>query len=150
MVSRIETMSNQIVENLKKEIENFSAEVKVEKVGKVLEVFDGTAKVSGLSDIRASEMVAFSNGLFGVALNLEEDAVGVIIFGDFSKIQEGDEVKATGKILEVSVGDDILGRVVNAIGAAGGVNPPPPKISSPPNSQNFSVAFSSSPSFVFF
>ena len=110
-------MSNQIVENLKKEIENFSAEVKVEKVGKVLEVFDGTAKVSGLSDIRASEMVAFSNGLFGVALNLEEDAVGVIIFGDFSKIQEGDEVKATGKILEVSVGDDILGRVVNAIGA---------------------------------
>ena len=117
MVSRIETMSNQIVENLKKEIENFSAEVKVEKVGKVLEVFDGTAKVSGLSDIRASEMVAFSNGLFGVALNLEEDAVGVIIFGDFSKIQEGDEVKATGKILEVSVGDDILGRVVNAIGA---------------------------------
>jgi len=117
MVSRIETMSNQIVENLKKEIENFSAEIKVEKVGKVLEIFDGIAKISGLSDIRVSEMVAFSNGLLGVALNLEEDAVGVIIFGDFSKIQEGDEVKATGKILEVSVGDDILGRVVNAIGA---------------------------------
>ena len=108
--------TNHIVENLKKEIENFSAKMKVEKVGKVLEVFDGIAKVSGLSDIKSSEMVTFSNGETGVALNLEEDAVGVIIFGDFSKIKEGDEVKATGRILEIPVSDNILGRVVNAIG----------------------------------
>ena len=109
-------MSNHIVENLKKEIENFKTQTKVEKVGKVLEVFDGIAKVSGLSDIKSSEMVLFPNGEKGVALNLEEDAVGVIIFDDFSKIKEGDEVKATGKILEISVSDNILGRVVNAIG----------------------------------
>ncbi len=109
-------MNNHIVENLKREIENFSLELKVEKVGKVLEVFDGIAKVSGLSDIKSSEMVTFPGGEIGVALNLEEDAVGVIILGDFSKIKEGDEVKATGRILEIPVGDNILGRVVNAIG----------------------------------
>lgn len=108
--------TNNIVENLKKEIENFSAQVKVEKVGKVLEVFDGIAKVSGLSDIKSSEMVTFPNGERGVALNLEEDAVGVIILGDFSKIKENDDVVATGKILEIPVSDNILGRVVNAIG----------------------------------
>ena len=108
--------TNHIVENLKREIENFTAGIKVEKVGKVLEVFDGIAKVSGLSDIKSSEMVTFPNGEMGVALNLEEDTVGIIILGDFSKIKEGDEVKTTGKILEIPVSDDILGRVVNAIG----------------------------------
>lgn len=108
--------TNHIVENLKREIENFTAEMKVEKVGKVIEVFDGIAKVSGLSDIKSSEMVTFSGGESGVALNLEEDAIGVIILGDFSKIKEGDEVKATGKILEIGVSDTLLGRVVNAIG----------------------------------
>ncbi len=111
-------MSNNIVENLKKEIENFSLAIKAEKVGHVMEVFDGVAKVSGLSDIKSSEMVTFANGVVGVALNLEEDAVGVIILGDFSKIKEGEEVKATGKILEIPVSDAILGRVVNAVGVA--------------------------------
>jgi F-type H+-transporting ATPase subunit alpha len=109
-------MSNYIVENLKKEIENFEAQIKTEKVGKVMELFDGIAKVSGLSDIKSSEMVTFPNGEYGVALNLEEDTVGVIILGDFSKIKEGDEVKATGKILEIPVSDNILGRVVDAVG----------------------------------
>ena len=108
--------TNHIVENLKREIENFTAQIKIEKVGKVLEVFDGIAKISGLSDIKSSEMVIFPNGERGVALNLEEDAVGIIIFGDFSKIKEGDEVKATGRILEIPVSDNILGRAVNAIG----------------------------------
>jgi len=110
-------MSNYIVENLRKEIEAFKADMKTEKVGAVMEVFDGIAKVSGLSDIKSSEMVTFPNGEIGVALNLEEDAVGVIILGDFSKIKEGDEVKATGRILEIPVSDSILGRVVNALGA---------------------------------
>jgi F-type H+-transporting ATPase subunit alpha len=108
--------NNYIVENLKKEIENFSLKATVEKVGYVIEVFDGIAKVSGLSDIKSSEMVSFPNGEVGVALNLEEDMVGIIILGDFSKIKEGDEVKATGKILEVPVSDSIIGRVVNALG----------------------------------
>src|SRR3989344_5073843 len=109
--------SNHIVEVLKQEIENFKDQAKVEKVGKVMEVFDGIAKVSGLSDIKSSEMVTFQNGVSGVALNLEEDAVGVIILGEFSKIKEGDEVKATDRILEVPVSDGILGRTVNALGA---------------------------------
>ena len=108
--------TNNIVENLKREIENFSTQIKAEKIGKVLEVFDGIAKVSGLSDIKSSEMVIFPGGETGVALNLEEDAIGVIILGDFSKIKDGDEVKSTGKILEIPISDDILGRVVNAIG----------------------------------
>jgi len=101
--------TNYIVENLKKEIDNFSSQIKAEKVGHVLEVFDGIAKVSGLSDIKSSEMVTFPNGEMGVALNLEEDTVGIIIFDDFTKIREGDEVKATGKILEVPVSDNIIG-----------------------------------------
>lgn len=107
---------NNIVENLRKEIENFKADTKAEKVGHVIEVFDGIAKVSGLSDIKASEMVTFANGVEGVALNLEDDSVGVIVLGDFSKIREGDEVKATGKILEVPVSDLQIGRVLNALG----------------------------------
>src|SRR3989344_1937925 len=111
-------MSNHIVENLRKEIEKYKAEMKVEKVGNVMEVFDGIAKVSGLSEIKFSEMVTFPNGEVGVALNLEEDAVGVIILGEYSKIKEGDLVKATGRILEVPVSDSIIGRVVNAIGSA--------------------------------
>ncbi|HEU0085933.1 MAG TPA: F0F1 ATP synthase subunit alpha [Candidatus Paceibacterota bacterium] len=105
-----------IVENLKKEIENFKAELKIEKVGKVLEVFDGIALVSGLSDIQSSEMVTFPNGEIGVALNLDEDTVGVIVLGDFSKIREGDEVRATGKILEVPVSDGVLGRTLSPLG----------------------------------
>ncbi|MFA5095221.1 MAG: F0F1 ATP synthase subunit alpha [Candidatus Paceibacterota bacterium] len=108
--------TNYIVENLKKEIDNFSSQIKAEKVGHVLEVFDGIAKISGLSEVKSSEMVTFQNGEMGVALNLEEDTIGVIIFDDFSKIKEGDEVRATGKILEVPVSDNIIGRVVNALG----------------------------------
>ncbi|MES2315436.1 MAG: F0F1 ATP synthase subunit alpha [Patescibacteria group bacterium] len=109
-------MSNHIIESLRKEIENFSARALAEKVGKVIEVFDGIAKVSGLSDLKSSEMVTFAGGETGVALNLEEDTVGVIILGDFSKIKEGDEVKATGKILEIGVGEAMIGRVVNPLG----------------------------------
>jgi len=110
-------MSNHIVENLRKEIEAFKIEENALKVGRVVEVFDGIAKVSGLSDVKSSEMVTFSGGETGVVLNLEEDTVGVIILGDFSKIKEGDEVSATGKILEVPVGDAQIGRVLNALGA---------------------------------
>jgi len=107
---------NYIVENLKKQIENFKDEARSEKVGHVIEVFDGIAKISGLSDIKASEMVSFPNGEVGVTLNLEEDSVGVIILGDFTKIREGDVVKATGQILSVPVSDAQIGRVLNALG----------------------------------
>ncbi len=107
---------NTIVENLRKQIEKFQIETKALKVGHVIEVFDGIARVSGLSDLKASEMVTFSGGQKGVALNLDEDSVGVIVLGDFSHIKEGDEVQATGEILSVPVGDAYIGRVVNALG----------------------------------
>ncbi|MDQ3075686.1 MAG: F0F1 ATP synthase subunit alpha [bacterium] len=109
-------MSNHIVDSLRKEIEAFKLEEGSLKVGRVIEVFDGIAKVSGLSDVKSSEMVGFSGGETGVVLNLEEDTVGIIILGDFSKIVEGDEVQATGRILEVPVGDAQIGRVLNALG----------------------------------
>ena len=109
-------MASNIVENLRKQIEKFQSEVKAEKVGRVVEVFDGIARISGLSEIKASEMVTFPRGEVGVTLNLEEDSVGAIILGDFSKIEEGDEVKATGRILEVPVGQTQIGRVLNALG----------------------------------
>jgi F-type H+-transporting ATPase subunit alpha len=110
--------TNQIIESLKNEINNFSSGLKAEKVGRVLEVFDGIAKVSGLSQIKSSEMVLFAGGERGVALNLEEDSIGIIVLGDFSKIKEGDEVKATGRILEIEVSDALLGRVINPVGVA--------------------------------
>ena len=108
-------MKNNILEQLKEEIGNFKASNKQEKVGTVIEVFDGVARISGLSDLKTSEMVTFANGVQGVALNLETDAIGAVILGDYRGIKEGDEVKATGAILELSVGDALIGRVVNAL-----------------------------------
>lgn len=107
---------NHIVENLRKQIEKFQIDIKAEKVGHVIEVFDGIARVSGLSDLKASEMVSFASGALGVALNLDEDSVGVIVLGDFFNIKEGEEVKSTGRILSVPVSDLQIGRVLNALG----------------------------------
>jgi F-type H+-transporting ATPase subunit alpha len=109
------TNKNTVLENLKKEITSFERKAGAEKVGSVIEVADGIARISGLSDLRASEMVTFPGGEIGVALNLEEDTVGVIVLDDYKNIKEGDEVKATGKILEVPVGEAFIGRVVNAL-----------------------------------
>lgn len=107
---------NPIIESLKKELKNFKSESSFQTVGHVEEVFDGIVRVSGLLDVRASEMVTFPNGAVGVALNLETDTVGVIVLGEYKGIKEGDEVKKTGQILEIKVGDALIGRVVDAIG----------------------------------
>ncbi len=107
-----------IIEQLKKQLENFEVTTQTEKVGTVVEVGDGVAKISGLSDAMASEMLEFPGGVFGVALNLEEGAVGAMILGDYTGIKEGDTVKSTGKILSVPVGDMMIGRVVNPLGVA--------------------------------
>lgn len=107
-----------IIDELKKQIENFETKTQTEKVGTVIEVGDGVAKISGLSDVMASEMLEFSGGIFGVALNLEEGQIGAMILGKFENIKEGDIVKSTGKILSVPVGDEIIGRVVNPLGIA--------------------------------
>jgi len=107
---------DQIIEQIKAQIKDFSAQVKTEKVGTVTEVGDGIARVAGLGDCMASEMLDFGHGVFGVALNLDEDSVGAIILGEYEKIKEGDTVKSTGRILEVPVGASVIGRVVNPLG----------------------------------
>ncbi|PIR92038.1 F0F1 ATP synthase subunit alpha [Candidatus Falkowbacteria bacterium CG10_big_fil_rev_8_21_14_0_10_44_15] len=108
-----------IVEQLKQQISDFKSEIKAEKVGTVVEVGDGIARISGLSEVMSSEMLEFYSGgekIYGVALNLEEDTVGAIILGDYLKIKEGDTVKCTNKILQVPVGEAVVGRVVNPLG----------------------------------
>ena len=101
---------------LKNEIANFGALAEVAEVGQVLSVGDGVARVYGLDNVRAGEMVEFQSGVKGMALNLEADNVGVVIFGDDRGIREGDMVKRTGAIVEVPVGPGLLGRVVDALG----------------------------------
>ena len=101
---------------LKDQIANFGAEAEVAEVGQVLSVGDGIARVYGLDRVQAGEMVEFPGGIRGMALNLESDNVGVVIFGDDSTIKEGDTVKRTGAIVDVPVGKGLLGRVVDALG----------------------------------
>ena len=101
---------------LKQQIANFGNEADVAEVGQVLSVGDGVARVHGLDNVRAGEMVEFPNGVKGMALNLESDNVGVVIFGDDRDIKEGDVVKRTGAIVEVPVGRGLLGRVVDGLG----------------------------------
>src|SRR3974377_1310968 len=87
-----------------------------QNVGVVREIGDGVAKIEGLADAMLNEMLDFGNGVTGLALNLEEAEVGAIILGDYTKVNEGDEVRATGKLLQVPVGKGLLGRVVNMLG----------------------------------
>ena len=101
---------------LKDQIENFGADAEVSEVGKVLSVGDGIARVYGLDQIQAGEMVEFPGGIAGMALNLERDNVGVVIFGSDKTIREGDVVKRTGSIVDVPIGKGLLGRVVDALG----------------------------------
>ncbi|MCD4658395.1 MAG: F0F1 ATP synthase subunit alpha [Planctomycetes bacterium] len=106
----------EITSIIKKQIEKFGFDVEVEEVGTVLEVGDGIARVHGLSKCMAMEMVELENGAFGMAFNLEEDSVGVVILGEYLDIKEGQMVKRTGRVLNVPVGDELLGRVVNPLG----------------------------------
>jgi F-type H+-transporting ATPase subunit alpha len=103
---------------LKEQIKNFGKEAEVSEIGQVLSVGDGIARIYGLDKIQAGEMVEFAGGIRGMALNLEADNVGVVIFGDDRSIKEGDTVKRTGAIVEVPVGKGLLGRVVDALGNA--------------------------------
>ena len=101
---------------LKEQIASFGQEAEVTEVGQVLSVGDGIARVYGLDQVQAGEMVEFPGGIQGMALNLESDNVGVVLFGDDRAIKEGDTVKRTGNIVEVPVGKGLLGRVVDALG----------------------------------
>ncbi|MGL4687517.1 MAG: F0F1 ATP synthase subunit alpha [Fusobacteriaceae bacterium] len=101
---------------IKSEIKNYKKNLDVKTSGSVLEVGDGIARIYGLSDAKAGELLEFPHGVMGMALNLEENNVGAVILGDYSLIKEGDEVKATGNVVSVPAGESLLGRVVNALG----------------------------------
>ncbi|WLR50714.1 F0F1 ATP synthase subunit alpha [Bacillus tianshenii] len=101
---------------IKKQIENYQSDIEVSNVGTVIQIGDGIARAHGLDNVMAGELVEFSNGVMGLAQNLEENNVGIVILGPYTDIREGDEVRRTGRIMEVPVGEELLGRVVNPLG----------------------------------
>jgi len=109
--------ADEITKILREQIENYQQTLAVDEVGTVISVGDGIARVHGLDKCMAGEMLAFPHDVFGIALNLEEDQVGVVLLGDYTEIEEGDTVKRTNKIMSVPVGDGMLGRVVDALGS---------------------------------
>jgi len=106
----------EITSVLKKEIENFEKQLEVTDVGTVIEVGDGIARIYGLRSARAGELLEFENGVMGQVFNLEEESIGAVIFGNYLEIEEGDSVRSTGRLLEVPVGDAVVGRVINPLG----------------------------------
>ena len=112
----MEIKTEEITSLLKQQLKKFQVDLDVSEVGEVLMVGDGVARVSGLENVMSSELVELPNGVFGMALNLEEDNVGLVLFGDSRLVKEGDLAKRTGKVVEVPVGLEMLGRVVNPLG----------------------------------
>ena len=108
--------TDQITDLLKKQLEKYNNDIDVAEVGEIIEVGDGVARASGLENVMSSELVELPNEVFGMALNLEQDNVGLVLFGDTTKVKEGDIAKRTGKVVEVPVGKEMLGRVVNPLG----------------------------------
>src|SRR6202050_325846 len=108
--------ADEIARLLRGEIEHYEKAVSVSETGSVISVGDGIARVFGLENVMAGEMVEFPHGVTGIALNLEEDQVGTVLLGEYQEIKEGDEVRRTGKIMSVPVGEGLIGRVVNALG----------------------------------
>ena len=106
----------EISELLKSKIENLNVKQEANTYGGVISVTDGIVRVHGLSDVMQGEMLEFPGNTFGLAMNLERDSVGAIVLGEYEHIKEGDQVKCTGRILEVPVGRELVGRVVNALG----------------------------------
>ena len=112
----MEIQTDQLIQLLREQIEKFDGSVDVAEVGEVIEVGDGVARVSGLENVMSSELVELPNSVFGMALNLEEDNVGLVLFGETRLVKEGDLAKRTGRVVEVPVGPAMLGRVVNPLG----------------------------------
>ncbi|MBO9368817.1 MAG: F0F1 ATP synthase subunit alpha [Chloroflexi bacterium] len=106
----------QITQELQQQIESYQPEISLRNIGTVIEAGDGIARVRGLADVRSQELVQFANGVMGIAFNLEKDAVGVIVMGDYTEIVEGMTVYTTGRIASVPVGDGLIGRVINPLG----------------------------------
>jgi hypothetical protein len=108
--------SDEIIEQLRKQIEGIEREIDIQEVGSVITVGDGIARIHGLEKVMYGELLELPHGVIGLALNLEEDQVGSVLLGKSTKILEGDTVKRTGRIMEVPVGDALVGRVVNPLG----------------------------------
>jgi F-type H+-transporting ATPase subunit alpha len=106
----------EIISVIKEQIEHFDTSLSMVDVGAVVEIGDGVARIHGLRGAKYNELLEFPNNITGLALNLEEDNVAAVILGDYSKIKEGDEVRCTGKVVEVPVGEELIGRVVNPLG----------------------------------
>src|SRR3989475_2304764 len=109
--------ADEITQLIRQQIENYESKIAVDEVGTVITLGDGIARVHGLVKVMAGELLSFPHDLAGIAMNLEEDQVGVVLLGDYTEIKEGDEVKRTGRIMSVPVGEALIGRVVNALGA---------------------------------
>ena len=107
---------SEISDLIKKRIESFAADAQARTEGTIVSVTDGIVRIHGLGDVMSGEMIKFSNGSFGLALNLERDSVGAVVLGDYKGLSEGDTAECTGRILEVPVGRGLLGRVVNSLG----------------------------------
>jgi F-type H+-transporting ATPase subunit alpha len=108
--------ASEISDLIKQRIEKFESAAQARNVGTIISVTDGICRIHGLADVRYGEMIEFPGNLFGLALNLEQDSVGAVVLGDYKSLREGDTVKTTGRILEVPVGPELLGRVVDALG----------------------------------
>src|SRR6266849_1509238 len=108
--------AEEISKIIREQIGSFAIDVDVAEVGSIISIGDGIARVHGVDNAMAGEMLEFPHGVFGIALNLEEESVGAVLLGEFKEIKEGDLVKRTGRIISVPVGDQMLGRVVNALG----------------------------------
>ena len=108
--------ADEITKILRAQIENYESKISVDEIGTVISLGDGIARVHGLDKVMAGELISFPHGVAGIAMNLEEDQVGAVLVGDYTEIKEGDEVKRTGRIMSVPVGDAMVGRVVNSLG----------------------------------
>jgi F-type H+-transporting ATPase subunit alpha len=108
--------ADEITQIIREQIEHYESKIAVDEVGTVITLGDGIARVYGLDKVMAGELLSFPHGVSGIAMNLEEDQVGVVILGEYTEIEEGDEVKRTGRIMSVPVGDAMIGRVVNSLG----------------------------------
>src|SRR3974390_1790223 len=108
--------ADEITSILRQEIENYDAAVDVSEVGSVISVGDGIARIHGLDKVMAGELIEFPHGVSGIAMNLEEDQVGAVLLGDYTEIKEGDEVRRTGRIMSVPVGEALVGRVLDSLG----------------------------------
>ena len=108
--------ADEITKLIREQIENYESKVAVDEVGTVISLGDGIARIYGLDKVMAGELIDFGHGVSGIAMNLEEDQVGAVLMGEYTEIKEGDEVRRTGKIMSVPVGEAMVGRVVNSLG----------------------------------